>query len=68
MACMKHAKQLGKLLTDKGSCPWCYIAQLEEQLKECAKEQKEMERELRGEINGLERELCRAEQEIMDGS
>lgn len=32
MACMRHQKEISNLLTDKGSCPWCYILQLEEKI------------------------------------
>jgi len=103
MACLKHGKELGRLLTDKGSCPWCHIDELAEEVKKLNKKWDEaeataseweesannsrdeiesleatildmkdefhsMQNDLLAEIRGLESELSRAEQEIMDGS
>lgn len=68
MACSKHQKNVTRLLTDAGSCPWCEIDSLREQLKDAMEEYKAMVSEYRGRVLELENEISRAEQFIMDGS
>jgi hypothetical protein len=71
MACLKHSRNLARVLTDAGSCPWCHIEQLEADRDGWEESSNNLQDELddaKATIRELEAELSAKEQYILDNS